>query len=107
MDGKMSLIYIPNCQCASGHVVRAKKFSARSPRIRHRSELTEKAWENAIQGLGNIPTKSFCLHLTPITFNLLIWTAVLSLFVSLFLFFTVSDLTLKAAKFRECTVKSL
>ena len=27
-------------------------FPARSPRIRHRSELTEKAWENAVQGLS-------------------------------------------------------
>ena len=27
-------------------------FCARSPRIRHRSELTESAWENAVQGLA-------------------------------------------------------
>lgn len=27
-------------------------FPARSPRIRHRSELTGKAWKNAVQGLG-------------------------------------------------------
>ena len=27
-------------------------FCARSPRIRHRSELTERAWENAVQGLA-------------------------------------------------------
>ena len=27
-------------------------FRARSPRIRHRSELTERAWENAVQGLS-------------------------------------------------------
>jgi len=27
-------------------------FRARSPRIRHRSELTERAWENAVQGLA-------------------------------------------------------
>ena len=32
----------------------ARPFSARSPRIRHRSELTEKAWENAVQGLGKL-----------------------------------------------------
>ena len=27
-------------------------FCARSPRIRHRSELTERAWENAVHGLA-------------------------------------------------------
>ena len=27
-------------------------FPARSPRIRHRNELTERDWENAVQGLG-------------------------------------------------------
>ena len=27
-------------------------FCARSPRIRHRSELTERGWENAVQGLA-------------------------------------------------------
>ena len=58
-------------------------------------------------GIRQHPDETARLGLTTITFNLLIWTAVLSLFVSLFLFFTVSDLTLKAAKFRECTVKSL
>ena len=29
-----------------------KMFPARSPRIRHRSELTERDWENAVQELG-------------------------------------------------------
>ena len=29
-----------------------RTFPARWPRIRHRSALPEKAWENAIQGLG-------------------------------------------------------
>ena len=29
-----------------------RAFPARSPRIRHRNELTEKDWENAVQGLG-------------------------------------------------------
>ena len=28
-------------------------FPARSPLIRHRNELTERDWENAVQGLGN------------------------------------------------------
>ena len=28
-------------------------FPARSPRIRHRNKLTERDWENAVQGLGN------------------------------------------------------
>ena len=27
-------------------------FPDRSPRIRHRNELTERDWENAVQGLG-------------------------------------------------------
>ena len=31
-------------------------FPARSP-WRHQSELTEKAWENAVQGLGNLRHK--------------------------------------------------
>ena len=35
-------------QCVAGHVVRAKTFSARSPRIRHRRKLTEKARANAV-----------------------------------------------------------
>ena len=35
---------------AASEEVRA--FPARSPRIPHRSELTEKAWENAVQGLS-------------------------------------------------------
>ena len=38
------------------HSVFVKAFPARSPRIRHRSELTERDWENALQGLGNIAT---------------------------------------------------
>ena len=29
-----------------------RPFPARSPRIRHRNELTERDWENAVQGLG-------------------------------------------------------
>ena len=30
-------------------------FPARSPRISHRSELTDRDWENAEQGLGKVP----------------------------------------------------
>ena len=30
-----------------------RAFPALSPRIRHRNELTERDWENAVQGLGN------------------------------------------------------
>ena len=51
----MSLgLIIPRCKSVSVHVVQAKMFPARSPRIRHRSELTERAWENDVQGLGNL-----------------------------------------------------
>ena len=38
-------LIIPRGQSVSGHVVQAS-------RLRHRSELTEEAWENAVQGLG-------------------------------------------------------
>ena len=37
-------LVIPRGQSVSGHVVQAKMFPARSPRIRHRGELTERAW---------------------------------------------------------------
>ena len=40
---KASLLKLPN----------VRPFPARSPRIRHRNELTERDWENAVQGLGN------------------------------------------------------
>ena len=33
-------------------------FPARSPRIRHRNELTERDWQNAVQGLGNPVTQA-------------------------------------------------
>ena len=33
-----------------------RAFPARSPRIRHRNELTERDWENAVQGQGNKET---------------------------------------------------
>ena len=48
--------HFPRSQNVSGHVVHAKMWenvSARSPRIRHRNELTERDWKNAVQGLGN------------------------------------------------------
>ena len=32
------------------YCARQIRFGPRSPRIHHRSELTEKAWENAAQG---------------------------------------------------------
>ena len=48
----LGLIF-PRGQSVSGHVVHAKMFPARSPRIRHRNELTERDWENAVRGLGN------------------------------------------------------
>ena len=44
----------PRCQSVSGHMVHAKMFPARSPRIRHRNELTQRDWENAVRGLGNV-----------------------------------------------------
>ena len=37
-------LIIPRSQSVSGHVVKGKS---------HRSELTERNWENAVQGLGN------------------------------------------------------
>ena len=47
-------LIISRCRSVSGHEVQAKMFPARSPRIRHRSELTERAWENDVQGIGNL-----------------------------------------------------
>lgn len=35
------------------YCARQIRFGSRSPRIHHRSELTEKAWENAAQGQDN------------------------------------------------------
>ena len=40
--------YLPG-QGVSGHVVQGKMFPARLPWVH---ELTEKAWENTVQGLG-------------------------------------------------------
>ena len=42
-------LIIARGRCVSGHVVRA---NFRSSRIRHQNALTEKAWEDAIQGPG-------------------------------------------------------
>ena len=33
-----------------------RAFLTRSPRICHRNELTDRDWENAVQGLGNLKT---------------------------------------------------
>ena len=46
-------------RCVSGHVVRESFFSpGRSSRIRHRNALTERAWKDAVQGLGNALSRS-------------------------------------------------
>ena len=50
----------------SGHLVLASFFSlfespSRSSRIRHRNALTEKAWEEAVEGLGKVTRNS--MHL--------------------------------------------
>ena len=39
-------------------------FPARSPRTRHRSQLTERDWENAKKGLGN-SSSLFALNFKP------------------------------------------
>ena len=46
-------------RCVSGHVVRESLlFPGRSSRIRHRNALTERAWKDAVQGLGNALSRS-------------------------------------------------
>ena len=46
-------LIFPRCLCVSGHVVRAICVSpGRTSRIRHQKALTEKAWEDAAEGLG-------------------------------------------------------
>ena len=46
-------------RCVSGHVVRESFFfPGRSSRIRHRNALTERAWKDAVQGLGNALSRS-------------------------------------------------
>ena len=46
-------------RCVSGYVVRESFFSpGRSSRIRHRNALTERAWKDAVQGLGNALSRS-------------------------------------------------
>ena len=58
-------LIIPSGQSISGHVVQAKMFPAGSPRIRHRSELTERDWENGVQGLDNLsPSITDCYIIT-------------------------------------------
>ena len=49
-------LIIPRGISDSGHVVQAKLFPARSPRIRHRSELTERKWKNTAQGQDKLET---------------------------------------------------
>ena len=49
-----------------GPSTNVKMFAARSPRIRHRSELTERDWENAVQELGK---DSSIQRLWPIIYN--------------------------------------
>ena len=43
-------LIIPRSQYVSGHV--SERVFGRSSRIRHRNALTEKAWEDALQGLA-------------------------------------------------------
>ena len=42
---------------------KCEAFPVPSPRIRHRNELTERDWENAIQGLGKIYTSTLRLSI--------------------------------------------
>ena len=57
---KSYLVPMPHCSArpkhfrSSGPGEDVRPLPARSPRIRHRSELTERDWENAEQGLGKI-----------------------------------------------------
>ena len=49
----------------------SEMFPARLPRIRHRSELTERDWENAVQGLGKlIPSFNVLLDYFYVSLNL-------------------------------------
>ena len=43
-------------QRTHAHSVFVYAFPARSPRIRQRNELTDRDWENTVQGLGNLNT---------------------------------------------------
>ena len=40
-------------KCFRSHGPSENVFPARLPWIRHQNELTDRDWENAIQGLGN------------------------------------------------------
>ena len=42
----------PICFGSRGPSEEVRTLPTRSPRIQHRSELTENAWENAVQGLS-------------------------------------------------------
>ena len=48
-----------------------RPFPARSPRIRHRNVLSEKAWEIAVQGLGKCATTSSKQVVSPQILNIL------------------------------------
>ena len=64
-----SVVYVGVClalaliilrgQSVSGYVVQANMWGVSRPlsQIRHRSELTERDWENAVQGLVNVGVK--------------------------------------------------
>ena len=43
-----------------GPMENVRPFPDRSPRIRHRNELTERDWENAVQGLGKCTPTTVC-----------------------------------------------
>ena len=54
-----SWLYLPSCWASLFRAAKSflvtwskQRCPARSPRTRHRSELTERVWEDAVQGLG-------------------------------------------------------
>ena len=51
-------------QHTHAHSVFVQAFPDRSPRVRHPSELTEKDWENAVQGLGKTTTMTMVTMMT-------------------------------------------
>ena len=73
---KLRLTWVPDCLVPRPHYsARPKRFGSRgpienvipdrSPRIRHRNELTERDWENAVQELGKVPET--CLARFPVS----------------------------------------
>ena len=48
-------LLFPRGQSVSGHMVHAKMCLGN---VRHRNELTERDWQNAVQGLGNPVTQA-------------------------------------------------